>query len=105
MHAATNLATTILTSAVTSLFAFWIQERKLRTELRTEFAAEAVVKRLLLSPDWRKRSFNEISRRLGEGFDDAELKKILVRAGAVCFTGKKGEELWGLIERNKDEIA
>jgi hypothetical protein len=104
MHAASTLATTIVTSAITSLFAFWIQERKLRTELKTEFMAEAAARRLLLSPKWKKRSFDEIRRRIG-GFEDPELQKILVRAGAIRFTDKDGNELWGLIEKNEDDLA
>lgn len=44
---------------------------------------------------------NGIKKRLG-GFDDEELRRIMVRAGAVRFEGSDGKELWGLISRNKE---
>jgi len=62
--------------------------------------AEQVAKSLLESEKWEKRSFDEIKNRLG-GFEDDELRKILVRAGAVKFKASDGKELWGLISRNK----
>ena len=86
-----------------------------REKVRTEFMAEQVVKQLLESKDWKhdfedgnkivqKRSFKEIKGKLG-GFEDDELQKILVRAGAVKFRRRKdGEELWGLISRNKEDL-
>jgi hypothetical protein len=98
---------TIITAAVvagiTGLATFAIQERRLRADLRTEFMAEQVAKDLLESPDWRKRKFKEIQKRLG-GFEDDELRKILVRAGAARFEKSDGTELWGLIQRNKDDV-
>ena len=98
----TSAIVPIVVAALTSVLAFAIQERKLRAELRTEFMAEAAAKHLLSSPDWRKRSFDAIKQRLG-GFTDDELRKILVRAGAVRFEGRDAE-LWGLVERNKGDL-
>jgi hypothetical protein len=101
-----NMFAAILISAIiaflTAFLTFLIQERKLRTELRTEFMAEHAAKLLLESPKWSKRSFEEIKKRLS-GFEDDELRKILVRAGAVRFEKDNGE-LWGLITRNRDDI-
>ena len=101
------MVTTILISAITAivtgLVTFAIQERKLKAELRTEFRAEQAAKLLLQSEKWKKRSFSEIRKRVG-GFKDDELRKILVRAGAVKFEASDGNELWGLISRNKDDI-
>lgn len=79
------------------------QEHRLRTELRTEFMAEEAIRRLLLHEKWEKRSFAEIMRRVG-GFEDDELRKLLVRSGAVRFYGNKNIEFWGLIERNKGHV-
>ena len=64
---------------------------------------EQVAKALLQKEKWRKRSFEEIKKRLG-GFEDDELRKTLVRSGAVQFDGKDGTELWGLISRNEAEL-
>ncbi len=96
-----TILTSVLVAVITSIATYAIQERKLKTELRTEFMAEQVVKKLLEFPQWKMRSFDEIKKRL-TGFDDNELRKILVRSGAVCFEGESGKELWGLISKNED---
>jgi len=76
------------------------QETRLRTELRTEFMAEEAIRGLLTHERWTLRSFEEIKRRL-RSFDDDELRRLLVRAGAVAFGRQEtGEELRGLRERN-----
>lgn len=99
----TSIIISIVTALITGLITFAIQERRLRTELRTEFMAEQAVKSLLESPKWGKRSFVELKKRLG-GFNDDDLRKVLVRAGAVRFISSDDEELWGLISRNKDDL-
>lgn len=95
--------TALITAIITGLVTFAIQERRLRTELRTEFMAEQAVKSLLETDRWTKRSFQEIKKRLG-GFEDDELRKILVRAGAVRFESSDGKELWGLVSRNRGDV-
>ena len=99
----TTIITAAVTSIITGLVTFAVQERKLKMELRTEFMAEQAAKLLLQTDKWQKRSFEEIKKRLG-GFDDVELRKILVRAGAVQFEGSQSKELWGLISRNRDDL-
>lgn len=98
-----TIITAAITALITGLVAFAIQERRLKTELRTEFMAEQAAKSLLETDKWEKRSFDEIKKRLG-GFDDNELRKILVRSGAVKFESSNGKELWGLLSRNKEEL-
>jgi hypothetical protein len=100
---AVPIITALLTALVTGAVTFIIQERKLRTDLRTEFMAEEAVRQLLNSPKWEMRSFDEIRTRLG-GFEDNELRKLLVRAGAIRFTGEGGRELWRLREKNEDRL-
>ncbi len=95
--------TALITALITAIATFAIQERKLKAELRTEFMAEQAAKSLLENPQWGKRSFSEIKKRLG-GFGDDELRKILVRAGAVRFERTDDEELWGLISRNQSDL-
>ena len=99
----TSLATALITGFVT----FSVQERKLKSELRTEFMAEQVAKTLLENEKWKKRSFTEIQKRLG-GFEDNDLRRILVRAGAVRFLVKNeneiDKEMWGLLSRNQDIV-
>jgi len=103
-----TIIASVITAALTALATFLIQERRLRRDfeldrdrLRTEFMAEQVARKLLESEKWKKRSFLEIEKRLG-GFEDNELRKILVRAGAVRFEGDN--ELWGLLSRNTDDL-
>ena len=75
-----------------------------REKVRTEFMAEQVAKQLLEFEGWKQRSFKEIKGKLG-GFEDNELRKILIRAGAVKFKRREdSEELWGLLSKNKKEF-
>jgi len=81
-----------------------VQERKLRKEYQLQDSAERVAHALMSDTKWRLRSFKVIRHHLG-GFEDDELRKILVRAGAIRFMSKSGEELWGLISRNKHRLG
>jgi hypothetical protein len=99
----TTIIVSIITALITGLVTFAIQERKLKWELRTEFMAEQAARALLEHEKWNMRSLEEIKKRIG-GFDDNELRRILVRAGAVKFDGNDGKELWGLISKNKDKL-
>jgi hypothetical protein len=78
----------------------WFEHQRMVREFAPRIQAETVVKKLLNSDDWQKRSFEAIKGRIG-GFDDNELRKILVSVGAVKFTSQSGEELWGLVSRNE----
>ena len=98
-----TIVASVITAFVTAFLTFIIQERRLRSEMRTEFMAEQAVRDLLEVEKWPKRSFEAIKSRVG-GFEDDELRKILVRAGAVRFKGKENKELWGLVSRNKKKI-
>ncbi len=105
----------LLVSLGAALVSAWgmvrTQEKRLRRDfeldrerVRTEFMAEQVAKELLESEQWEKRTFEVIKKRLG-GFEDDELRKILVRAGAVRFEGRGDEELWGLLSRNRSALG
>jgi hypothetical protein len=77
---------------------------RLRAELRTEFMSEEAIRALLTHEKWTRRSFRIIRYHI-RGFDDDELRKMLVSAGAVAFDGNKvvdGKpvEYWGLRTRN-----
>jgi hypothetical protein len=98
-----EFVTAVIVAAITGYITFRIQEERLKKELKTEFMAEKVAKDLLSDNRWKQRSFNAIKNRLG-GFEDNELRKILVRSGAVRFESSSGEELWGLINNNKSEL-
>ena len=109
-QAATTIIASIITAGLTSLVALAIQERRLRRDfeldrerVRTEFMAEQVARELLESERWQMRTFEAIEQRLG-GFEKDKLRRILVRAGAVRFRGDQGQELWGLLSRNRQEL-
>jgi hypothetical protein len=89
----------LVTAIVTALLTISISERKLRRDFGLEFAAEQVTRELMQS-EWPLRSFNVIKIHLG-GFEDDELRKMLVKAGAIRFESKSGSELWGLLARNR----
>ncbi len=99
----TTIITSVIIAVITALLTFAVQERKLRAELRTEFMAEQAARSLLENRRWAKRGFDEIKKRLG-GFEDNELRKILVRAGAVRFVSSDDKELWGLVARNSEDL-
>jgi len=79
------------------------QEARLRTELKTEFMAEDALHQLLEHETWEQRSFAQIKKRI-RGFDDNELRRLLVRSGAVAFQRDSAEEFWGLRTRNADKL-
>jgi hypothetical protein len=76
-------------------------ELKKRRELKTQRMAAGLdaAQKLLERDEWQKRRFDAIKGQIG-GFTDDELRKILVRIGAVRLTGNDGTELWGLRSRN-----
>jgi hypothetical protein len=94
VSAVVALVVALLTSAT--------NRSRLRREFALEFAAESAVTALLQQPDWKCRTFETIKKRLG-GFDDDELRKLLVRAGAIrAFRDSDKAELWGLASRNPE---
>jgi hypothetical protein len=77
----------------------WIKLVTLNKKYRLEDTAERVVHELL-HQNWPLRSFRVIRHHVG-GFSDTELRKLLVRAGAIRFMSASGRELWGLLDRNR----
>lgn len=98
-----TIITSLITALITGIVTFSAQERKIKSELRTEFMAEQVAKTLLEDERWELRSFDAIKKRLG-GFEDEELRRILVRAGAVRFEDAERGEMWGLLSKNRKRI-
>jgi hypothetical protein len=66
--------------------------------IKTEHMAEKTAQHYLDHKGYRDRSFELLSKRLG-GFEGNELRKILVRAGAVRYIRKDGSEWWRLLSR------
>ena len=74
------------------------QLERLRTEHKTEFAAEDTARHFLSHRGYTDRSFDVLRKHLG-GFEDNELRRILVRAGAVRTYRDDGSEWWRLLSR------
>jgi hypothetical protein len=104
-----TILTAFGTAAVTGLITFLIQERRLSRELsnlreihKTEFMAEQTAKVFLNHKKHVDRSFSVLREHLG-GFEDDELRKILVRAGAIRVIRKDSqEEMWTLLARSQE---
>ena len=79
------------------------QLERLRTEHKTEFAAEDTARHFLGHKGYTDRSF-EVPRKHPGGFDDDELRRILVRAGAVRTYRDDGSEWWRLLSRMDEYI-
>lgn len=108
---------TILISSISALagglISFALQYLKFRQEIKklniahkTDFMAESTAVHFLSHKSFTDRSFETLKQHLG-GFDDNELRKILVRAGAIRVfrEGDETEEWWRLLSRNKEYIS
>ncbi len=87
------------------LISWWLQKDRHAADLaialeavKTEHMAEKTAQHYLNHKGYRDRSFDHLSKRLG-GFEENELRKILVRAGAVRYLRKDGSEWWRLLSR------
>jgi len=87
------------------LLSWWLQKDRASTDLKialeaikTEHMAETTALYYLNHKGYIDRSFELLRMRLG-GFGDDELRKILVRAGAVRYIREDGSEWWRLLSR------
>ena len=90
----------IVTALITSIITVW----KVRREFLLEHQSESLVRKLLNNKRWKFRTFRTIKYHVA-GFEDDELRQILIKAGAVRFQDNHGEEIWGLIERCDDLLG
>ena len=95
----------IIGSLVGALMAFSLQRSRVAADIaiaieavKTDHMAEKAALHYLNHKGYTDRSFKMLSQRLG-GFEDNELRKILVRAGAVRYTREDGSEWWRLLSR------
>ena len=86
----------------TAWLTFRFNREKFRREFQLEFATETAIRALLMSEEYKMRSFEKVKRHLPGFKGDDDLRLHLIRGGAVCFMNKEsGEELWGLLEKHK----
>ena len=74
-----------------------------RQENKTDFMAEETARHFLSHQGYTDRSFETLKKHLG-GFEDDELRKILVRAGAIRVFRDDDSEWWRLLARMDEFI-
>ena len=79
------------------------QLRALQEQNKAEFMAETTARHFLGHKGFTDRSFDTLRNHLG-GFGDDELRKILVRAGAIRVYREDGSEWWRLLSRMDEYI-
>jgi hypothetical protein len=79
------------------------QLRILQEQQKVEFMAEETARHFLSHKSFTDRSFETLRNHLG-GFEDDELRKILVRAGAIRVFRADGSEWWRLLSRMEEYI-
>ena len=82
---------------------FHNQLRILQQQHKVEFMAEETARHFLAHKSFTDRSFDTLRNHLG-GFGDDELRKILVRAGAIRVYRDDGSEWWRLLSRMDEYI-
>jgi hypothetical protein len=70
---------------------------------KVEFMAETTARHFLSHKSFTDRSFETLRNHLG-GFTDDELRRILVRAGAIRVYRADGSEWWRLLARMEEFI-
>ncbi|MGD1848368.1 MAG: hypothetical protein ACFB10_23490 [Salibacteraceae bacterium] len=107
------LGLAVVTAVSSGVVSYLVQERKLQRELeslrasyKTEYMAEEAARHFLSHKKFIDRSFEMLKESLG-GWDDDEdeLRKILVRAGAIRNIRKDGTEWWSLLERMDEKVV
>jgi hypothetical protein len=94
------LGSVVVAAVISAAMCFFVAERKLKREDRLENMAETAAATLLTQKPYRTRSFEMLKYHLA-GFEDDELRKILVRCGAVRWLDAGVKEFWGGLNRNR----
>lgn len=79
------------------------QRERMQAEHATELSVEKALHDMLSIYELPYRSFQMIRHHIG-GFDANELRRLLVRAGAVRFMAADGTEMWALISKVESEF-
>ena len=101
---------TLAGTLIGGLISYFLQRQQFNQQLKlsqeankTEFMAENTAKHFLSHSAYTDRSFDTLKMHMG-GFEDDELRKILVRAGAIRTIRKDGSEWWRLLDRMDEYI-
>lgn len=97
----------VLLGSAISLLTTWQsgkhQLASAREQVKTEYMAEKTAHYLLSHAGYTDRSFKTLKQHLG-GFEEDELRKILVRAGGIRVFRKEADEWWRLVDRMDEYI-
>ena len=101
---------TLLGAIVGGGISFLLNRQQFRNQIRiqqeqhkVEYMAEETARHFLGHKSFTDRSFDTLRNHLG-GFQDDELRKILVRAGAIRVFREDGSEWWRLLSRMDEYI-
>lgn len=105
-----SMLSTLLGALVGGGISLLVARQQLRNQLRVlqeqhkvEYMAEETARHFLSHKSFTDRSFETLRNHLG-GFTDDELRKILVRAGAIRIYRDDGSEWWRLLSRMEEFI-
>lgn len=101
-----SLLGTIVGGGITYLLNKQLHAQQLATlkeQFKTDFMAEDTARHFLSHKSYTDRSFETLSKHLG-GFSEDELRKILVRAGAIRIYREDDTEWWRLLSRMGEYI-
>jgi hypothetical protein len=100
----------LLGALVGGAISFFLNRQQFRNQLRilqeqnkVDYMAEQTARHFLSHKSFTDRSFDTLQNHLG-GFGDDELRKILVRAGAIRIYREDGSEWWRLLSRMEEFI-
>lgn len=98
-----SLIGTLLGTIVGGSITYFLNRQSYQLQYKTEFMAEETARHFLSHKSYTDRSFDTLQKHLG-GFEDDELRKILVRAGAIRVYRSDGSEWWRLLNRMDEFI-
>jgi lipopolysaccharide export system protein LptC len=105
-----SMLSALLGALVGGAISYFLNRQQFAHQLRiqqeqhkVEYMAEDTARHFLSHQGYTDRSFETLQRALG-GFSDDELRKILVRAGAIRVYRQDGSEWWRLRSRMEEFI-
>jgi hypothetical protein len=93
----------IITAIISSILTYRVSHRNHMREYKLAYQVEELILKFLNHPNWRFRTFKTIKHHIA-GFEDNELRKILVSVGAIKFNDAEDIEIWGLFDRVQPEL-
>lgn len=83
---------------------FNFEIKKIQEENKTDYMAVTTIKKFLNDEKYKDRKFSTIKSHL-RGFEENELRKLLIRSGAICLNGKDDDEFWTLLDKKEKNIS